>query len=79
MNDIRENLSTILVWIYVIIAPFIADYMSQDQFVAIATAFVGLVLAIYSSYHPNTFKFLDNNEQCACEVEEVVMNDEYEC
>lgn len=74
-DNIIGNFSTIAVWIYTILAPFIAQYVSQEVFLAI----FGLILAVWSSANPNTFKFLKNNlSNCSCEVEETVMNDEYE-
>ena len=57
----ENNISTILVWIYTILAPYIASNMSQDQFVVIGTAFVGLCLAIWSAYNPNQMEILGNN------------------
>ena len=77
MNNLEGNLSTILVWIYVIIAPYIATYMSQDQFVTIMTAVVGLIITIWSAYNPNSFKFLGNAEESKVETEEDLINDEY--
>lgn len=78
MENLEGNISTILVWIYVIIAPYIAQYMTQDQFITIATALIGLLLTIWSAYNPNTFKFL-GNEPKEISNEEIVLNDEYEC
>ena len=78
MNNLEGNLSTILVWIYVIIAPYIATYMSQDQFVTIMTAVVGLIITIWSAYNPNSFKFLGNDKpEPKAETEEDLINDEY--
>ena len=77
MDNLHGNLSTVLVWIYVIIAPYIATYMSQDQFVTIMTAVVGLIITIWSAYNPNSFKFLDNAPE-EIETKETVLNDEYE-
>lgn len=79
MNDeIKNNLSTIAVWIYVIVAPYISQYITQDQFATLVVAIVGLCIAIYSSANPNTMKSLGNDKDvCTCN-EETVMNDEYE-
>ena len=77
MDNIQGNLSTILVWIYAIIAPYIATYMSQDQFVTIMSAIVGLIVTIWSAYNPNSFKFLGNAPE-PMQTEETVLNDEYE-
>lgn len=77
MNDknLTGNISTIAVWIYVILAPYIATYISQEVFLAL----VGIIIAIWSSSNPNDFKFLGNEKQCDCncEMEETVLNDEY--
>ena len=79
MNNIQGNLSTLLVWVYVLIAPYIATYMSQDQFVTIMTAVVGLIVTVWSAYHPNSFQFLGNEkEEPQVETSEKVLNDEYE-
>ena len=76
-DNLQGNISTIAVWLYVVLAPYIAQYISQDVFIAI----FGLILAVWSSANPNTFKFLKNHISqcsCVCENEETVMNDEYE-
>ena len=84
MNDENweGNVSTILTWLWVIVAPYLADYFTQDQFVTVGIAIVGLCIAVWSSYNPNTFKFLDNEKKdCECEVivanEEDLVNEEY--
>lgn len=80
-TNLTNNLSTIAVWVWVIVSPYIADYFTQDQFVTLFVAIIGLILAVYSSYNPNTFKFLGNDANCTCNTEtcETVMNDEYVC
>ena len=50
----KENLSTLLVWLYVLIAPYIAQYISQEQFLTLGLIIIGVIGAIYSSKHPNT-------------------------
>lgn len=80
-DNINGNLSTIFVWVYVILAPYIAQYMTQDQFVTLCIAVIGIIGAVYSSYNPNTFKFLHNeptSTNVEYENEEKVLNDEYE-
>lgn len=78
------NLSTIAVWCWVIVAPYLVDYMTQDQFIALFTAIVGIALALFSSYHPNTFKFLNNDDDMPIGIQidkvtlERILNDEYE-
>ena len=75
-TNLTGNISTITVWVYCILAPYIAQYISQDVFLAL----VGIILAVWSSANPNSFKFLHNDtKQCDCayETEETVLNDEY--
>lgn len=81
MNNWEGNVSTILTWIWVIVAPYLADYFTQDQFVAVGLSIVGIIIAVWSSYNPNTFGFLKNNKsECDCEfeTEEDLVNEEYE-
>lgn len=75
-SNLEGNLSTIAVWLYCILAPYIAQYVSQEVFIAL----FGIIIAVWSSANPNTFKFLKNNVQkcdCSCDVEETVLNEEY--
>ena len=75
-NNFTGNISTIAVWLYVILAPYISQYITQDVFLAL----VGIVLAVWSSANPNSFHFLNNDHascNCNCASEETVMNDEY--
>lgn len=75
-NNLTGNISTIAVWIYVILAPYIAQYITQDVFLAL----VGILIAVWSSANPNDFSFLNNDKKecsCECASEETVLNDEY--
>ena len=81
MNNWEGNVSTILTWIWVIVAPYLADYFTQDQFVAVGLSIVGIIIAVWSSYNPNTFGFLKNDKrecECGIETEEDLVNEEYE-
>ena len=75
MDNIQGNLSTILVAIYAILAPYIAQYISQEVFLAIC----GLILVIWSAYHPNSFKIFGNNVKPPYDIDNPILNDEYEC
>lgn len=79
MNNWEGNVSTIMTWIWVIVAPYLADYFTQDQFIALGLSIVGIIIAVWSSYHPNSFEFLDNADECSCKVEteEDLVNEEY--
>ena len=56
MEITQGNLSTILVTIYVALSPYISKYVSQEAFLAIC----GVLLVIWSAYHPNTLKIFGN-------------------
>lgn len=73
----KENLSTIFVWLWIILGPYLVEYMSQDQFVTLGVVIIGIIGAVYSSKHPNTFKSLGNAPE-PMETEETVLNPEYE-
>ena len=78
MDNPQGNISTILKFAYMILAPYIVQYMTEDQFMVIGTALIGLIIAIVDAYYPNTFKIFKNNTE-PMNTEEIVMNDEYEC
>ena len=56
----KENLSTIAVCLFTILAPYISAYITQETFITLFVAIIGLILAIYSAKNPNTFKSLGN-------------------
>lgn len=77
MDNLTGNISTIAVWVYVILAPYISQYITQDVFLAL----VGIVIAVWSSANPNDFAFLNNEVKpcnCNCSSEETVVDDGYE-
>ena len=75
---LKHNVSTIAVIVYGVLSPYLAQYLSADEFSALAIALLSIVLALYSAKHPNTFKSLGNSpNDCSCNSE-TVMNDEYE-
>jgi len=83
MNDNdnwKGNVSTILTWVWVIVAPYLADYFTQESFVTLGVAIVGIIIAVWSSCNPNSFKWLGNGnevESVVVENEEDLINDEY--
>lgn len=83
MNDSdnwKGNVSTILTWVWVIVAPYLADYFTQESFVTLGVAIVGIVIAVWSSCNPNSFEWLGNDSEKKVEegsIEEEVLNDEY--
>lgn len=75
-DELKNNLSTIVVIITGALSPFVAQYLSAEQFSALVIAVIDVVFIIYSAKHPNTFKVLGNDKGCTCD-EETVLNDEY--
>ena len=78
MDNPQGNISTILKFLWCILMPYVASYITEDQFMIIGAALIGLIIAIWDAYNPNTFKIFKNNipeEQIP--TGEVVLNDEY--
>ncbi len=73
IDNFENNISTILVAIYAVLAPYIAQYMSQEVFIAIC----GLILVIWSAYNPNTMKIFNNDKKTPTEEYTNGLNDEY--
>ena len=65
MEYTKENISTIAVFIYMLISPILTSYgVSIDQ-TTLTTAIMGvggLLLAIKSAKHPNKIEILGNKE-----------------
>ena len=77
-DDLKNNLSTIAVLVYTIISPYIAQYLTQDQFSALVVAITGVLLVVYSARHPNTMEIFGNDYTCDCGCdEEIILNEEY--
>ena len=78
-----NNLSTYATWtaIIVMLLQVIFKYFNieigQNELTIIANAIIALIIAIWSSYNPNTIPWLGNAP--TIETEETVLNDEYEC
>ena len=75
------NISTIATWLSIALYPFVIKYIQIDNetLTTFIYTLIVICIAIWSSYNPNTFRFLKNNKkECEMEIEEVVMNDEYE-
>lgn len=79
IDDWKSNVSTVAVLVYGVISPYLAQYLSAEQFSALCIALVSIVLVLYSAKHPNTFKALGNGKcDGNCDCEETVMNEESE-
>ena len=78
MDDWKNNVSTIAVLIYGVLSPYLAQYLSADQFSALCIAIVSIVLVVWSAKNPNTMKIFGNDVfVCDCETEEDLINEEY--
>lgn len=78
IDDWKNNVSTVAVLVYGVISPYLAQYLSAEQFSALCIALVSIVLVLYSAKHPNTSKALGNGKCDDCNCEETVMNEESE-
>ena len=59
----KNNLSTIFVFIYMLISPILIKYgidIKQEIFVSAMVAIIGLIGAIYSAKNPNKIAALGN-------------------
>lgn len=80
MEYTTGNISTIATWIAVLISPFLVRYgveIDQATLVTFFTALITIIIAIWSSKNPNTFKIL-GNAKTPINPEEPVLNEEYE-
>lgn len=79
IDDWKNNVSTVAVLVYGVLSPYLAQYLSAEEFSALCIALVSIVLVLYSAKHPNTFKALGNGKcDGNCDCEETVMNEESE-
>lgn len=79
-----NNISTYATWtaVIILILQAICKYynlqIGENDLTIIANAILTLIIAIWSSYNPNTIQWLGNNKPTIT-TEETVLNDEYEC
>lgn len=69
------NISTVIGMLWVILCPYISQYVTQEAFIAIC----GLTIIIWSACNPNTFKIFGNAVDKTIQSDEPVLNPEYEC
>lgn len=77
-DDLKNNLSTIVVIVTGALSPFVAQYLTHEQFSALVIAIIDIIFILYSAKHPNTFSVLGNGKCDDCNCEETVLNDDYE-
>ena len=77
----KDNLSTIFVFVYMLIAPILVKYgyeIKQEVFVSAMVAIVGLIGALISAKNPNKLKCFGNDIRPPYDIDNPVLNDEYE-
>ena len=77
----KGNATTILMIVWVLVSPYLAEYLNQDQFLILGLSLVGLAFKLIDAYFPNTLKIF-RNSVCSCDANKeecLVLNDEYEC
>lgn len=78
-----QNISTYATWtaVIILILQTIFKYyhipLGENDATIIANAIITLAIAIWSSYNPNTIKWL-GNQPTPIQTKEPVLNDEYE-
>ena len=71
-DDWKNNVSTIAVLVYGVLSPYIAHYLSVDQFTTLVISIVSIVLVVWSAKNPNTLQCFGNGEdECDCDSEMV--------
>ena len=78
-DDLKNNLSTIAVILYGVLAPYLAQYLTAEQFSALFIAICGVMIICYSACHPNTMPIFGNGkkDECTCSNEGIILNEEY--
>ncbi len=69
----KENLTTIAVFLYMIISPMLNSIgcgVDQVTFTNFITAIIGLIIALVSAKHPNTMESLGNDNNPSCNNDE---------
>ena len=81
-NNIQGNLSTIILFIYIIISPYIESLgITQSMFAELCFAVLGLIIAVWSAYNPNNLGIFGNDKKtdCGCKLNnEESLYEEYE-
>ena len=67
----QGNASTIVKFAWMILAPYLAEILTEDQFTVIGVAVIGLIIACWDAFNPNSMKIFKNEkkDECVCEVE----------
>lgn len=86
-ENLIGNISTIANWVSILLYPIVLKYgidIDQEILTTFIYTLIVIIIAVWSSYNPNKFKFLGNGNLVDMGTilgypsEEVVLNDEYE-
>lgn len=81
------NISTIANWISILLYPIVLKYgidIGQEILTTFIYTLIVIIIAVFSSYNPNSFDFLGNGNlvdigtRLGYPLEKTVLNDEYE-
>lgn len=77
----KQNISTIATWTAIAITMILAYFgytVDQAQLSTVIMSIITLVIAVYSSKHPNDLSALGNKQEVVIDPTEPVLNDKYE-
>ena len=77
-----NNISTIATFAAIIITAILAYFgyiVDQAQLATVLMSVITLIIAIWSSKNPNTLKCFGNDIRPPYDINDQVLNDEYEC
>lgn len=86
-DNLIGNISTIANWISILLYPIVVKYgidIDQEILTTFIYTLIVIIIAVWSSYNPNSFDFLGNGNLVDMGTvlgypkEETVLNDEYE-
>lgn len=62
MDNFKGNFTSIVNWIVCMTFPVLSVYgVSESTLTSLVAGLLGLISALVNSYYPNSFKFLNNN------------------
>lgn len=77
-----NNISTIATFAAIIITGIVGYFgytVDQAQLATVLMSIITLVIAVWSSKNPNTLKCFGNNIRPPYDIDNPILNDEYEC
>ena len=77
-----NNISTIATFIAICLTAILAYFgysVDQAQLATVIMSVITLIIAIWSSKNPNTLKCFGNDIRPPYDINDQVLNDEYEC